>query len=147
MKWYTSLLICGLALGLYASPKTQKPINQSRYNIFDLPCHVELADIDGDGIRDLVSINGRGEVFLQKGFGLGRFSPPKKISNEYGRSNFVIKDYNGDGTPDIIVTNYLGRRRVLVNKSQRLDPYTGYEPEKYDVMYFGGIPLAIPSKR
>ncbi len=74
---------------------------------------IAVGDVNGDGIPDLAVANrcGRGpctggvvEVFPGKGD--GTFGPPVTFgSGGLGPSSVVIADVNGDGKPDLVVTN------------------------------------------
>ena len=70
---------------------------------------VAAADLNGDGNPDLVIVDGDGtvvssvNVFL--GNGSGGFGPEQTYYAGRGPGNVAIADVNGDGYPDLIVTN------------------------------------------
>ena len=74
---------------------------------------IAAGDVNGDGIPDLVVTNGCSggscttgvvEVFLGKGD--GTFDSPASFgSGGLGPSSVAIADVNGDGKPDLVVTN------------------------------------------
>jgi hypothetical protein len=75
---------------------------------------VAVADMNGDGIPDLVATNffknangsGHGAVSVLFGNGDGTFQPPVIYdSGEYSTYSVAIADLNGDGNPDLAVTN------------------------------------------
>lgn len=66
-----------------------------------------LADMDGDGLADLVGTDGTSNVLIWKGMGSGNFSAspvavPAPITSV---SQMVIADMDGDGRPDIVLEN------------------------------------------
>ncbi len=81
---------------------------------------VAIRDVSGDGIPDLEvveecrrlsahSCSGTGEVSVLLGNGDGTFQSPQKFSSGgYEGSAIAIGDVNGDGRPDLIVTNACG---------------------------------------
>ncbi len=75
------------------------------------PQTVELADVNQDGILDLVSIVTRtgtalqSSLALQFGNGTGNFEDAIDIPlNVNGPNDFVVADFNNDGLPDFAVT-------------------------------------------
>lgn len=76
---------------------------------------IKLADIDGDGIQDLVIANSHTktiQVFL--GRGGGSFSSPKRLLSFPGTSGFAVSDFNGDGIPDYaVVYSVSGQLRLF----------------------------------
>jgi FG-GAP-like repeat/Abnormal spindle-like microcephaly-assoc'd, ASPM-SPD-2-Hydin len=74
------------------------------YSAGDSPTTVEAADLNGDGIPDLVvgnySVNG-GTVLIGKGD--GSFGAPTYLTSL--GSSATVADFNGDGKPDIAVAD------------------------------------------
>ena len=71
---------------------------------------VALADVDGDGILDIVSANGSsptgdGGVSVLLGSGDGTFKPALKVAAGGSPTMVVVGDFNNDGRPDIAIAN------------------------------------------
>src|SRR3979411_2417925 len=69
-----------------------------------------VADVNGDGILDIVTANGAapsgdGGVSILFGLGSGKFKPAKKIVLGGSPSWLVVADFNNDGKLDIAVAN------------------------------------------
>src|SRR5712672_3676467 len=69
-----------------------------------------LADVNGDGIPDIVTANGvsptgDGGVSVLIGRGHGIFKPAKKIVAGGSPSSVIVADFNNDGKLDIAVAN------------------------------------------
>jgi hypothetical protein len=75
------------------------------------PDSVAVADLNGDGNPDLVvGIWGGGSgktVSVLLGNGDGTFGPPRTFAVGQGPSAVVAADVNGDGIPDLVVTNQI----------------------------------------
>jgi hypothetical protein len=95
---------------------------QPAYTFFsggDDPYDIVIADVNNDGKLDLVVANGcgattsgclpgqSGVVSVLLGNGNGTFQPPAVFSSDgyYFSLGVAVADVNGDGKPDIIVTN------------------------------------------
>ena len=81
---------------------------------------IEAADINGDGILDLVERTPAGGYAVELGVGDGSFYAATETSAP-GASETAIGDFNGDGTPDIVTTSSAGGVSVLLNSG---DPAT-----------------------
>ncbi len=69
---------------------------------------VALADLNGDGKLDLVATNptpGNGNVAVYLGKGDGTFQSPVTLTAGTTPQAVAIADLNGDGKPDLVVTN------------------------------------------
>jgi hypothetical protein len=69
-----------------------------------------VADVNGDGIPDLVTnAGGRGDHGSESvllGNGDGTFRPPQAVPVDSGGYGLAVADVNGDGKPDIVSDNY-----------------------------------------
>ena len=74
------------------------------------PNQVVSADINGDGLPDLVfadlSTSGNAIVMLQNAATPGQFMAPLNLSTGGMTASVAIGDLNGDGKPDIVATSY-----------------------------------------
>jgi hypothetical protein len=76
----------------------------------DNPGAVQLADLNGDGIPDLIVVNSGGNnVLVYPGLGNGQFGPElnggKGFSVGTDPVSVTVADVNGDGRPDLVVAN------------------------------------------
>lgn len=70
------------------------------------PGAVQLADLNGDGLPDLVVANGgANEVRVYLGQANGQFGPAQRYFTGTDPVSITIGDVNGDGIPDLAVTN------------------------------------------
>ena len=73
---------------------------------------VAVADLNGDGLPDLVASNatsntpdGRGTVSVLLGNGNGTFQPQQIFTTDSNCWSVVVADVNGDGIPDLVTAN------------------------------------------
>jgi RHS repeat-associated protein len=77
--------------------------------------HVFLADMVGDGMRDLVRVDGGGVTYWPY-LGLGRWDAPVTMANppdlpyDFDPAKLIVSDIDGDGCADVI---YADRGRIL----------------------------------
>ena len=103
------LLITSSAALLHASIVQTKQVL-----VGDVPNSVAVADLNGDGIPDLVTANGasdttsEGSVSILLGKGKGSFAQPNLISVSGQALAIVVADFNRDGKPDLVVLTHNG---------------------------------------
>jgi FG-GAP-like repeat len=71
------------------------------------PDAVAIADLNGDGLQDVVVANTGSDailVFLNQGN--GQFAGPRSFVTGAGPIGITIQDLNGDGLPDVLVANH-----------------------------------------
>ena len=127
---YTNLPAIGVMLGSSygASAAPIYTTVASSTCLGNLPEWIATGDVNGDGKADLVATiqdySGTGcateEVAVLTGLGTGKFSKPVLYSTgASAQSNDVfLADVNGDGKPDIIISNTDGTISVLLNKGK-----------------------------
>jgi hypothetical protein len=76
-----------------------------------MPTSVAIGDLDGDGIPDLVVAdsgrlaNPQAGFCILRGNGDGTFQPAVTTRVGTMTNSVAIQDFNGDGTPDLVVTS------------------------------------------
>jgi hypothetical protein len=88
---------------------------------------VVVADVNGDGIPDLVVANqANSDISVLLGNGDGTFQPTVNYLTGIGPGGLVVTDLNGDGTADIAVTSGVANDvSVLLNQNDGLSPQQG----------------------
>ena len=72
------------------------------------PWRLSVGDLDGDGLTDLVVTDPDGRavwLLWQDPHNTGRFLPPQQIASDTVAYEAAIAELNGDGAPDIAITN------------------------------------------
>jgi hypothetical protein len=70
------------------------------------PNAVKLADLNGDGIPDLIVANGGGnDILVYPGLADGMFGPARNFFAGTDPVSVTVADLNGDGLPDLVVAN------------------------------------------
>ncbi|MBV8063110.1 MAG: VCBS repeat-containing protein [Nevskia sp.] len=87
----------------------------------DSPRPVLAADLNGDGLPDLVTVNyNSNNVSVLLGKGKGAFAARKNFEVGTYPDAVAVADLNGDGRPDLIVANYQdGTVSVLLNTTPK----------------------------
>ncbi|MEZ4311103.1 MAG: VCBS repeat-containing protein [Polyangiaceae bacterium] len=128
------------------------------YNTGPKPRSVAAADLDGDGLTDLVVANEgleptKGTVSVYRNLGSGVFDNPVHYDCGNGPRSVTTADFNGDGRPDIAVANREGGYvSLLLNLGmgqfgKPLMYATGKEPNFVVASDLNGIRMAGPGVR
>ncbi|HYH67794.1 MAG TPA: VCBS repeat-containing protein [Urbifossiella sp.] len=79
---------------------------QGRGDGVDAPTAVRFADLNRDGVPDLIVANGGANaVLVYPGLGGGRFDAPRRYFVGTEPGGITVADVNGDGVPDLVVAN------------------------------------------
>ena len=107
----------GAGDGSFAAPVTVSgPQIVARYYGQSQPTPIVVADMNGDGIADLVVLGSSGDYNLQVAIALGKgdgsFKPPNRTTFGAqalgGEQQLAVADFNGDGKPDVLLANPFG---------------------------------------
>jgi hypothetical protein len=83
------------------------------YPVDGSPVGIAVADLDGDGLLDVVAVSPDTHAMtLSYGQGGGRLGPPTSLPAGPSPSGVAAADFNGDGKPDLAVAD--GANSVLV---------------------------------
>jgi len=104
------------------------------------PIRTRLADLNGDGMTDLVVLNhGSNSVNVRLGAGGGAFQPPVSYPVGAGPTELVVIDVNDDGKLDLVVLN-TGGNSVSVLRGNGDGTFgaketigVGSDPQRFDV--------------
>lgn len=71
------------------------------------PVAIATGDFDGDGHKDVASVNGNGNTTLSllRGLGDGTLAPPINFAVGTNANSLAIADVNHDGLPDLLVAS------------------------------------------
>jgi len=100
-------------LALAPGARAATPVNlgpERTYRTGDLPYSVETADLNGDGVLDIVSPNTiSGDVTVLLGEGNGTFAPSRTFPGGDGPRTAVTGDFDEDGRVDVAVSEVFAR--------------------------------------
>lgn len=91
------------------------------YVVGTAPWRLAVGDVDGDGLPDLVVTDWKADavwLMLNDPLDKGRFLPAQKIASASRAGDAVIADLNGDGAPDVAITD-TGRVVLLQQDAAR----------------------------
>lgn len=101
-------------------------------NTSRLPVEVAVADMNGDGLQDLISSNyshGAGSISVILASGFRQFASPLEFVSGNGTTGLAIADFNGDSQLDVATSDYqAGTVSILLNSGAGiLGNRTAYE--------------------
>lgn len=106
------IAVVGVALSVPAFAQSMLR-SRNDFAAGEKPVATIAADVDADGIVDIISIhqltNSFGDVYILKGFGDGSFRRITTLFPGSRPSGGSLQDMNGDGKPDLVVSNLLGQ--------------------------------------
>jgi hypothetical protein len=127
------VLACDMRAGLVMalSPYTSSPEWQVLAHVPN-PCHTEVVDLDGDGIKDILVANlgsmqpadhYNGSVVWLRGTGDGKFKPITLLKNVGRVADVQACDFRGIGKKDLVVAEFGWFRtgRILYLENQTTD--------------------------
>jgi hypothetical protein len=89
------------------------------------PNAVKLADLNGDGLPDLIVANGGGnDILVYLGQGNGRFGLVQRFFVGTNPVGITVNDLNGDGLPDLVIANEGSNDVSLLYSHGRGDTWT-----------------------
>ncbi|MDB5355386.1 MAG: repeat-containing protein [Phycisphaerales bacterium] len=92
-------VLIGNGDGTFQSPKY--------YGANSYPGYITCADLNGDGVPDLVGINfANNSVSVLLGNGDGSFQAPQTLAIGNRPGTVAVADFNADGKADLLVTNF-----------------------------------------
>ena len=116
-----------------AAPGTSTFQPQQTYTTGTEPIGVAVGDFNGDGIADLaianfVDVAGSGTISVLLGNGDGTFQTQQTYAVGQEPSYVAVADFNGDGIPDLAVTNTNGNTVsvLLGNGNGTFQPQVSY---------------------
>lgn len=153
----TVLILAALALVAGAAPAgaaESSLFTRTGYPVGPAPTDVTLADVNGDGVADLVSAVGTNEVSWGVSVALGRegggFAPHTSTLTGQALDSVQAIDLTGDGNEDVIAARSVSEGDVAISVLQGLGEGTFADPVSTDLpiaaeVVFGDFTSAGPS--
>jgi hypothetical protein len=120
---------------------------QQPFAVGAFPVSVAVADLNGDGIPDLVTANrDSNDVSVLLGHGDGTFAAPQRFRVGTQPASVAVADLNGDGIPDLVTANQgsddvsvlLGHGDGTFMAEQRFEMGVGAQPASVAVADMNG---------
>ncbi len=117
---------------------------QMAIDLLDLQCNF-VDDVNGDGNPDVVTASADGgEVMVLPGHGDGTFSAARILSVAAARPFVTVADRNGDGRPDLVITDLHDRTTKVLLNTQGTHAVPLGDDEVVDNVDFGNQYVADP---
>jgi len=105
---YAATASSSLTANWYNSKKTV-PVFKATTNTNPKPLKMKVADMDGDGLQDLITMNFDNTISIAKQTSAGVYAAPIFLSLQLGYAyDFVVADFDANGFPDIAVSSSSG---------------------------------------
>ncbi len=109
------------------------------------PLGVEIQDLNGDAIPDLIAVNGSGPggagvISVLMGVGNGSFQDPVVYSTDFAVKSYTIEDLDGDQVLDVAIVYTTGSLRLFIGDGDGGFPSTINTP--YTDIDLGSIAVA-----
>ena len=104
-------MLLGTGTGTLQAAVTYTTVTATAYGI-------AVADMTSDGNPDLLLVDATNDrMGVMPGNGNGTFQPGSSYPTAYGPVKVTVADINGDGAPDVVTANNVGRATNLSNSS------------------------------
>ena len=110
-----ALCVAVVAFAAPAQASTVREVDAVLIPAANRPASVTAADLDNDGVTDLLTANRSGGLTLMRGLGGGRFDEPIQLAHPGGHlADSVVEDFDGDGILDVAAgQTFVGGRQVV----------------------------------